>query len=267
MMPGILISFDLITCTCLQQEINLPADDGLKDRAVAELRHVLNTGQGWEKVHAAEFLLESGYKENVYSVFYSEWNKNGHVPQYRIGIWRVLYRCAGTEEKHTWSDLIHNAFTDESSPDRIHAVETLAKLKIPVKDSDSIPICSALQSGNPSLWFYTQWWVIPSKKNGTEELKRFLLQMIHSEENTPLLRQLAKYVLQTDTTVSLTVEGCITLHEHEALLFEREPYQWCLASAGKKDTADLEKLSLLLKHQETDVRSAAAYAIIKILSK
>ena len=53
------------------------------------------------------------------------------MPQYRVGIWRVLAQAASAqEERKQYIEKIHNAYLQ--GPDQLHALETLAKLKEPI---------------------------------------------------------------------------------------------------------------------------------------
>ena len=278
--------------------------DGLKEQASEVLNTVLTDGQRWEKVHAAEFLIELGQVARVRDVFMSESDKNGDIPEYRIGIWRVLYKCAGEEERRAWQDSIHRAFVLPESPDRIHAVETLAKLEIPVEAADAEVVRSAMASDDYRLRFYTQWWAIPQLGNGAEELKGHLFQLIGSDGENPA-RKLAAYVLNEDRdirfdtgewqslesfAVSEPADSDVRLlllaavfskvpadREHsgsfdniEKLLLEYkyaakpELYQLCLALARKGKTKYRDTLKPLLDHSDNDVKIAAAYAITKI---
>lgn len=279
------------------------ASGTLEQQSVEVLETILTTGKAWEKVHAAEFLIELGDTSKVLHVFLSESDKNSHIPEYRIGIWRVLYRCAGKDEKQAWQDSIYRAFVHSTSPDRVHAVETLAKLKIAGKNTDSAIIRSALGAPDQRLSFYTQWWIAPQKENGIDGLKDHLFQIIQSGE-VASVRQLAAYVLCEDmairfnnkeweivrnlaisepaTPVQLqllaaafsksTVDSVqpASLQRIKAMMLEctasdkSSLYQLCLSLARKGKKEDMNILAPFLLHQENDVKTAAAYAILRI---
>lgn len=290
------VSFFLYSCGN-----NNPISDKVINKAMDELKFIVSNGHRWEKVHAAEFLLELGYDENIYEIFSSELQKNGHKPQYRIGIWRVLYRSAKADETQKWSDSIYNIFIDTSAPDRIHAAETLAKLKIAKQDRDSSVIESILALDVSPLWFYTHWWIIPQLENGSEKLKKFLFDIVQSDQYDAHIRSMASYVIREDKSISLNEEEWQTLRnivitesggsELQALLavaaFSKAPdniptdqlmdvkeilsdckdlnaYQYCLAYAEKGVSSDVDKLTVLLDNEDADIRNAAAYAILRI---
>ncbi len=222
--------------------------DALTERAFGTLEEVLTGGRPWEKVHAAEFLIDLGQTGMVRDVFMAESAENGHIPEYRIGIWRVLYKCAGEWERQAWQDSIRRAFTLPDSPDRIHAVETLAKLKIPAEQTDAGVIEAAVASTDYRLVFYTQWWELPQQENGAEKLKEHLFRIIRSDSENPA-RKLAAYVLSKDRDVCLNAE--------EWQLLEN------LALARREEAKNREILEQQLEHPENEVRIAAAYAILK----
>ena len=194
--------------------------DELREQSVAVLQYVLHHGEKWEKVHAAEFLLELSYPYEVYDVFKNELNENGHLPEYRIGIWRVLFRCADKNERPAWQDSIYRVFIDESSPDRVHAAETLAKLRIPFQTSESEMVISAIKSGDQRLSFYTSWWAYTQSESNPNDLKDTLLHIIHAPLNDYSIKRLAAYVLKEDKAIRFTAKEWtllkdITLSEPE----------------------------------------------------
>lgn len=265
---------------------------------------VLKDGQPWEKVHAAEFLIALGKTGSVQDVFLKELDQNGHQPEYRIGIWRVLYKCAEENEKQIWQDSIYNAFILSESPDRIHAAETLAKLKITAKNTDVEIVESAIASPDQRLSFFSQWWITPQNEGGIEKLKAYLLPIIQSDEKS-VIRYLAAYVLCEDTDLSINtgewqilqdiavsepVDSDVRLQLLTAAFSKADNdsiqatslrnikkmmleytnstksnvYQLCVALARKGGAEDIGLLKSLLHHHENDVKIAAAYAMQQI---
>src|SRR4051812_27913634 len=105
--------------------------DALEEKSWRELSETLRTQHEFIKVHAAEYLLWLGRSEEVRKEFLAENEKHGDQPKYRIGIWRVLAQTeTEPEKKKIWYDKIYKAFGDLNGPDRLHAAETLAKLKL-----------------------------------------------------------------------------------------------------------------------------------------
>ncbi|MGV3761330.1 hypothetical protein [Parapedobacter sp.] len=106
----------------------------MKQHALNDLEKLLHTQKEWVKVHVAEFLIWENYLVNdVRTVFLNEERKYSEQPRYRIGIWRALAQAALTsEERESWIGRIVAAYNNPSSIDRLHAIETLAKLGVPV---------------------------------------------------------------------------------------------------------------------------------------
>ena len=85
--------------------VNTPAcdDTSLEESSLAELKHVLHNQPEFIKVHAAEFLVWLGHKDEVREVFLRENDLHGSQPKYRIGIWRVLAQTeTDSAKKHQW---------------------------------------------------------------------------------------------------------------------------------------------------------------------
>ncbi|SDF88511.1 hypothetical protein SAMN04487996_11394 [Dyadobacter soli] len=128
------------------------------EACIALLRQVLREQEEWVKVHAAEYLLWAGYPEGVKAEFVKEAKRLGTKPQYRVGIWRVLFQCTENEsERLVWLNKIKEAFLDENGPDRIHAAETLAKLRISMLTESPAITNRTLQSNAQALALYTIW--------------------------------------------------------------------------------------------------------------
>lgn len=128
--------FALVVMFIIPKEVNsqiMPLSI-MKPDAQADLRELLHTQAEWVKVHVAEFLIwENRYVDEVRTVFLQEEKEFGKQPRYRIGIWRVLAQAAKTpEERKRWTDRIRAVYDDPACTDRLHAIETLAKLRIPV---------------------------------------------------------------------------------------------------------------------------------------
>lgn len=109
--------------------------DDVRRRAVTALREGLAEQQRWVKVHAAEFLLALSYPRDVRGEIRQELERYGDQPEYRIGLWRVLARAARTPaERQEYVDKIEAAARDANAADRLHAVESLAKLGVVVDE-------------------------------------------------------------------------------------------------------------------------------------
>lgn len=149
------------------------------------------------KVHAAEFLLwEEQEKETVYKAFKAQENQYAIIPQYRIGIWRVLYQASDNpKEKQLYLDSITDAFFHGS--DHLHALETLAKLKFPVdKLSDTFEgeILNAKQ--RDSHYIYGLWNLYYGERADRDEILARLMDVLEDSEQLDATKLAACYVLR-----------------------------------------------------------------------
>jgi len=169
----------------------------LRDEAVEKLQETLNSDLKWEKVHAAEFLLNLGYTNGVYETFLKEGKDRGGEYYYRIGIWRVLAQASSSpEEKQQWLDSIVTAFKNPIAPDRLHAVEALAKLgqspySVSLETTDSI-----LGGVHNPMWVYTLWGTSYTTKKEEEQVKQKLIRVIGSSNESADVRRLSAYALR-----------------------------------------------------------------------
>lgn len=168
--------------------------DSLRTEALELLRTHLQTLSGWEKVHAAEYLLWLGYPQDVYQTFEAEHQKLGSEVPYRIGIWRVLAQASPTsEERKIWTDKIVRAFLDKEGKDRIHAVESLAKLKASPYETDSVLTLQAM-NGEGALSLYTHWASLYTSSDVLPKNFDYFIELLRHEDVQ--LRRIAAYVLR-----------------------------------------------------------------------
>ncbi|MBX3238672.1 MAG: hypothetical protein KIT80_07810 [Chitinophagaceae bacterium] len=170
--------------------------DELKEEAVGILRGVLNEQQEWVKVHAAEFLIWTGHSAGVKEIYKKEEeNFSGKTP-YRIGIWRVLYQLSEGKEQQVYKQHILNAFLDTAGKDRIHAVETLGKLRIPPYTVDPAISEAALNSNIVALKGYTHWAVAYTSDNAMNSARQYYSGNINNPDVGIVLQQISAYVLR-----------------------------------------------------------------------
>ena len=156
--------------------VGLAQPPGMEKTYVALLRKVLHEQQEWVKVHAAEYLLWAGYPEGVREAFLKEEKRFGNKPQYRVGIWRVLYQASRDEaDRQIWSGKIKAAFLDEQGPDRIHAAETLAKLHQSTLAEAPGITRRAISSSVPPLAAYTLWSTAFHSEQERQKVKQELI--------------------------------------------------------------------------------------------
>jgi hypothetical protein len=170
--------------------------DPLSKRALDELFVTLRTQPEFIKVHAAEYLIWLGHKEEAREAFLAEDKLHGDQPKYRIGIWRVL---AQTEQDSsgakTWQDKIYRAFGDLEGPDRLHASETLAKLQLSPLEKYPEATQQSLSSENKNLKVYTLWAIsFASQDSLTKNRVTFINKAL--KDTTTDVRKISSYILR-----------------------------------------------------------------------
>lgn len=183
---------------CSDKSSSSPAViDSVKSQAIAELRNNLHSLSGWEKVHTAEFLLWLGYGDEVRPVYLSEEALHGSEIPYRIGIWRVLAQAsADSAEKQKYVGKILEAFKDRQGQDRLHAVETLGKLGVPLSKVAPVIAKDVLDGGLNSLYVYTMWAASVGNPRYAQEFKQRFLELTASNTIEDVLRLQAAFSLR-----------------------------------------------------------------------
>jgi len=305
------IAIIMTNCDYSRQRSSL-ISDSLKDESVKVLRENLQTQTEWVKVHAAEFLIWSGYPEGVQKVFLEEEKLWGSKSPYRIGIWRILSQVAANQdERKICTNKIMQAFLDTNGVDRIHAAETLAKLQIsPLKEYPGITQ-STLNSPNQSLALYTRWSVAYTSEDSLLSSCKAFFDIATSPDEDPVARTISSYIIrrsckltsaqwdtlarqvlaeskESDVRLSLICTAFILAPDDVSVELTGQIYQAfseykngakknvrveianALAEKGKPE--DLPVLISFLKNEnpigqdseDADVRSSAAYAILKM---
>lgn len=271
----------------------------LRQQAVEVLRRALQEAQQWEKVHAAEFLLALDYSQGVREVFAKELAEHEGTPQYRIGVWRVLARAAvRPQQRKPQVDKIRDVFLDPTAPDRLHAVETLGKLgyKVPNDEDEAFDLAASGADGQMAAYAR---WVLVTRDEEPGEAR--LVELLDSDD--PAIRQTAAYAVgrlaelspagRAKLTAAAAREpsdspGRVYLIGASAVWAEPEALpplvdelvQYvrtgtkaqrlaacnALAQVGAPDELPLlvGLLEGLLNHEDTDLRSSAAAAILRI---
>ncbi|MEX0643345.1 MAG: hypothetical protein WD468_11620 [Pirellulales bacterium] len=157
---GCVAALGILTfASCSGSAAKAPAvSNKLRDEAIAKLREVRDTQESWVKVHAAEWLVELGYPQGVADAFRAELEAHGNDPEYRIGILRVLAKESQYRREHaSWIDKIKRVFLEEGSPDRAHAAETMAKLRVSLEPDELKAVNKAADSADVRLASYCRW--------------------------------------------------------------------------------------------------------------
>lgn len=192
-MKYLLLTLFIVNINCMSNKCAVP--ETLSKKAIAELNTVLQNEQKFIKVHAAEFLLWLDLnQDDVKNIFLKENEEFGNEPKYRIGIWRVLAQASAGDEKQKWTEKIMNVFIDTSAPDRIHAAETLAKLKTSPMTRYYDISKRTLADTNSILSVYTKWATsYTSVDDAALNKKDFINYLFNSDDTT--VRKISAYVL------------------------------------------------------------------------
>lgn len=170
--------------------------DTLSGKALAELRHSLKTQSEFIKVHAAEYLVWLGYADEVRTEFLRENERHGEQPRYRIGIWRVLAQTEpDPEKKKGWYDKIYGAFGNLNGPDRLHAAETLAKLRLSPKERYPEATQKSLTDESRNMQVYTHWALSYAPGADPAQFTNDFLQMIAADTNG-VVRTISAYIVR-----------------------------------------------------------------------
>lgn len=182
-------------CHSIQKEKAMSTEE-LKKEAVDTLRSILQHQQTWIKAHAAEFLIWTGHPEGVKEVYTKELAQFEDVSEYRIGIWRVLTQLSLGSEQNDYKNRILHAFLDTTGKDRIHAAETMGKLKFSPYTFDSTITMAALISNNLALQGYTNWAMSYTNAEAMTYARSYFFNNVINPKKDLLLRKISAYVLR-----------------------------------------------------------------------
>ncbi len=275
----------------------------LREQAIRAMRDVLQHEERWVKVHAAEFLLELEYPDGVEEAFVKEFEAYNAEPEYRIGIWRVFARAAyDPKERSRWVSQIRDVFLNENALDRLHAVETLAKLGYNVPE-----VTGEAKQKQPEREMFER---IAAADDGMAVFARWVLVISDPEsDDSPLaellassdarIRGLAAYAIRHLPTISPGTQKALAsaaavepqdsswwihlvcamavhgpaedrnvwkekLRQCAETADPTAQYQACQTLAQVADGSDLALLAGRLEDTDADVRSAAAYAVLRV---
>src|SRR5262249_23298131 len=274
-------------------------DDALRQRATQVLRTALDREQQWIKVHAAEALLAAGDAQGVKPAFERELAEKSNQRPYRIGIWRVLAQAARSEDaREAWVQNIVKAFLDTDSSDRLHASETLGKLRYRVNGDDRDAFELVARTGAGPLAANARWVLANSGRD--PDIAR-LVELLGSDDAAT--RSAAAYAVRFIPRISPAAWGRLfaaTRKEPDAAdadivraslvsaafvhapvsqqkgMFKVDVLKYartgsadariesCAALAMQGQDEDVPLLASLLDDANVDVRVAAANAILQI---
>lgn len=320
----VLAAASLQACNTTANKKN-EAESLLPQQAVGQLWQNVRTQPKLVKVHAAEFLLWLGLdKQNeIHTIFMGEDSLYRTESPYRIPVWRVLAQTeTDPQKRQEWIDKIINVWLDTTAMDRIHAAESLSKLKVSLLSSHPALTMQIINGPKTPFSVYTQW----SASNGitnADSIKSnraaFLQLLYHADDYVKgiaaySLRHLGRltnaqwmelayaaskklskeefqvYLLSAAfVTATDSLLGGPTYNDiHDRLLLNKnsprkdDRMEMAAAFAVKGSPADIKVLDSLLNNKyplintadtaadnaaNADIRSVAAYAILKIAQR
>jgi acetyl esterase/lipase len=255
---------------------------------------------GWIKIHAADALIVAGEGQHVRDAMAPVAEK---IPAdaplgYRIGVWRVLAGSAKDAAEHNgYVERIRTVALDAAAPDRLHAIESLAKLGWKATGDDRKTFTNLAKSAKPDEAPITWWLLAVAEPTAKAEL----VKLAAAKESVARLR--ASYALKRIGGLAVyewgrIAENAIKPDEEElakayetsaayvtalssgsaermksrlvALLRDGTPKQQyeCAFALGERGSAeDVSFLRSLLASDDADVRIAASSAILNIESR
>lgn len=178
--------------------VNIPAckTSSLQEQSLAELKQVLHNQPEFIKVHAAEYLIWVGHPEEVRKEFLRENELHSDQPKYRIGIWRVLAQTETEPEgKNLWHEKVLEAFGDLDGPDRLHAAETLAKLKLSPLEKYPDATQKSVADTNRNMQVYTHWALSYAPNSDANKFRQDFLHMLANDTNK-IVRMISAYIVR-----------------------------------------------------------------------
>jgi hypothetical protein len=282
----------LVVMLALAAPLAGAVDAALRARALAVSTAVLASGERWTKVHAAEAVIAAGDPAAARRAFERELEAHRSEPQYRVGIWRVLAQAAPTDAvRDGYVRRIVAAFLDASGPDRLHASETLGKLRYRAAPNEIEAFEAAARTGDSPLAANALWVLansdrpdaekrlgklLQSKDAGTQATAAYAvryLSQITPDTFTSLLEAVVKGSEAPIVRVSLASAAFAHAAGNQKSEFRRSLQTYarqtdpdlkieaCGAIATAGDASDLATVTALLDDGSADVRAAAAHAI------
>jgi solute:Na+ symporter, SSS family len=257
--------------------------DGTRSLCDDVLTRALSDESPVVRVHAAESLTSLDRPEPVLEAFRPK--SKTTEPVTRILIWRVLAAAEPeAETRRRYVERIRTVLLDPSSPDSIHAMESLAKLNEPAAGAERRLIRVVADGAGPASPFAL--WRLAQAGEGDSVAR--LAKLLHSNDGVTRLR--AAYVLgrlrprypaaRDALSAALATEppdspsrpmlraaaGSDTARE---LLGDTDagPVDRYFAAMFLADTgvpSDYPRLTNLLRNPHSDLRVGAAYALLKI---
>lgn len=262
---------------------------GLADRAyAAEVESAISVlidtmnaqPDTWAGIHAAEALLALDRPGPVLMA-YSELAEID-APALRVGVWRVMAQAVpDTVQQDRCIDRIRAIFLDPLQPDQLHAVEALAKLKVPVTDGTERQLTDAMASAKDGASPFALWRLIDSGDG--HAMNRLAALLDHDDAIVRLRTASALSTLNHLTDDVLNRLNTALVNEPDGSPARRyliaaiggdalrnlsqspdpkDRYVALMQMARQGESPDPSMLTTMLSENDADVRIAAAFNLL-----
>jgi hypothetical protein len=248
----------------------------------------------WVRIHAADALNDHGRGDLVIKAFAPEAEVT--TPQYRIGVWRTLARATGgTDNRRSYVERVRQAMLDVNGPDRLHAVETMAKLGVADR-SDRPALLQWLATADEATAAFIRWELLLSSNAAERADDEAKLAALLDSADMPARLRAAFALSRTPGMSKASIEHLnrraasepadsparayllVAAYQHAPsnalkaellkLIQTGKPNEQLEAAAiiGRTGNADdLPVMNELLKHKEADARIGGALGALNIL--
>gem|GEM_PF-2146602 len=233
-------------------------------------------------IHAAESLIKLNRTSDLEPHYLAQ--VQDEAGAYQIGVWRVLAQLNEGAERDAWHARLRTTLLNESSGFRIHAIESLAKLRAPKTPDEVIAVNqiadAADHPGSPfALWRRAQWEtdhssveILEKQLDSEQEVIRFRaayalwhLQPLPDAIQKTLIKKSNDSGLPESLRLMCALAGQNrqVWEKHIDSTIPSNRYFIALELARHSDPHACLLARQLLKDPDTDVRAAAAYARLK----
>jgi len=268
----------------------------LLQSAFETLTEVLKSDTTTKQIHAADVLIKFGHTKLVYDWFHQSDEELDDLPIRRVMVWRTLAGSAPCEsERSKWIRKIVSIASTIEAPDRLHAVESLAKLRA----SPQVEFSASLQEWKKSAMerevVFIQWalWgdappanlgeILFNYLNSTDDITQLRAAYITRWLGAPppasmALADLANQTKGSDQVAAIVLASAYLLGPKQTDAPHWRSQLECLAQGADPEATyhalqglmpfytnqDLGRISQLLLHSDADVRVAAAWTILTV---
>lgn len=261
----------ILTCTNMSGNQKENSSDALKLAAENELKTVLHEQKEFVKLHAAEYLIWLGQIDEAKKVFLQEEKAHHTMPKYRVVVWRVLAQTeTEPKSKAIYTDQIYKAFADENGLDRIHAAETLGKLKLSPSEKYPNETNKVLTSEKENLYLYTLWASSHSSPQAYTTNKAVFFDLLYHSKKEDL-RRISAFILRREQ--KLTDKEWLKLSEMAIAEPSNSPLKKTMLNTAfetapndMKQSADLAKIKTEMLNDANQLTAGGRIELALVLA-